>query len=97
MGKARNLGNGGDKMNDFWNKVVKCEHKRLSPNYLEYIPCDTPYCTGYESHCLDCGIYISECGCGSNAGLSGWPYKRCLSQRLRREFPKGVAIIGGER
>ena len=71
-------------MSEFWDKVTKCKHEHLSPNYLELIPCGTPYCRGSESHCLDCGVYISECGCNSNNGLSGWPYKRDLAQRRGR-------------
>ena len=60
----------------FWERVGNCEHKNLSPNYLEYIYCSTPYCSGHEVHCLDCGAYISECGCGCNNGISGWSNKR---------------------
>jgi hypothetical protein len=56
-----------------WKKVKRCKHKNLSPDYLGHIYCDTPYCEGSEDHCLDCGVFISTCGCGSNNGMSGWP------------------------
>jgi len=60
----------------FWAKVVNCKHENLSPNYSEPIYCSTPYCCGSEDHCLDCGVYISTCGCGYNNGMSGWSNKR---------------------
>ena len=63
-------------LSKFWDKVLKCEHKNLDPNYYEHVSCGTPYCSGHETHCLDCGVYISECGCGFNNGMSGWPYRR---------------------
>jgi len=63
-------------MNKFWKKVEKCEHKNLSPNYCEPLYCATPYCEGYETHCLDCGVFITHCGCGYENGMSGWPDKR---------------------
>jgi len=75
-------------MSEFWDKVMKCEHKRLSPNYLESYGCGTPYCSAWETHCLDCGVYITECGCGSWNGLSGWPERRHRSVRHRRERRK---------
>ncbi len=56
----------------FWDKVTECKHKNISPNYCEHIYCETPFCFGYELHCLDCGVYISECKCGYCNGLSGW-------------------------
>ena len=68
-------------MSNFWDKVMKCKHENLSPDYCEYIPCGTPYCSGCEEHCLDCGVYISNCGCGSNYGMSGWPEKRWKNKK----------------
>lgn len=65
----------GEIMN-FWDKVKKCRHKNLSPDYAVPIYCQTPYCGGDEAHCLDCGVFISKCGCGYNNGMSGWPQKR---------------------
>ena len=59
-------------MRKFWNKVNKCKHKNISPIYYKVIFCGTPHCSGYEEHCLDCGVYISKCGCGYCNGLSGW-------------------------
>lgn len=60
----------------FWDKVDKCSHENLSPDYYEGVPCWTPYCGGTEDHCLDCGVFISSCGCGFNNGMSGWSNKR---------------------
>lgn len=62
-------------METFWKKVHKCKHEPTS-NYLKYIYCDTPYCSCHEWHCRKCGVYISECGCGCNNGMSGWSEKR---------------------
>ena len=67
--------------NKFWDKVLKCKHENLSPSYCEHISCGTPYCGGSEYHCLDCGIYISECGCGYNNGMSGWSNRRWARRR----------------
>jgi len=63
-------------MNNFWEKVIACKHENIYPNYYEPIYCGTPYCTGYEVHCKDCGAYISECDCKSNSGISGWSNRR---------------------
>lgn len=52
----------------FWSKVENCKH--------ENVRCVTEYCNGHESHCADCGVYIQECGCGFNNGMSGWPKSR---------------------
>jgi len=62
--------------NKFWDKVLKCEHKNTSKNYCEVVYCGTPYCSGSEYHCLDCGVYFSECRCGAGNGMSGWSAKR---------------------
>jgi len=79
-------------INKFWDKVLKCKHENLNPNYYEDIYCPTPYCSGYETHCLDCGVYISECGCGYNNGMSGWPYRRrCIQEKNNL---KGVKANG---
>jgi hypothetical protein len=64
----------------FWEKVDKCDHKNMSPDYLGGVYCDTPYCGGWEERCLDCGVYITKCGCGCNNGMSGWPEKRWRKQ-----------------
>lgn len=71
-------------MDKFWERVMKCEHKNLNPNYYEYVSCWTPYCGGSEVHCLDCGVYISKCGCGSNNGMSGWPQKRHRTEEIKK-------------
>ena len=70
---------------EFWDKVSKCEHKNLDPNYYEYVPCGTPYCSGWEEHCLDCGVYITKCGCGFNNGMSGWPDSRWRELQRKKE------------
>lgn len=62
-------------MSKFWDKVGVCKHE-ATENYLENIRCSTPYCSGSEWHCKKCGVYISECDCGSNNGMSGWNNKR---------------------
>ena len=72
----------------FWDKVIKCKHKNLSPNYCVPIYCTTPYCDGDEWHCLNCGVYISECRCLSNSGMSGWSYKRWRSYQKKKEATK---------
>jgi len=63
-------------MNKFWKKVIKCNHENLSSDYYAPVYCGTPYCGGDEVHCLDCGVYISRCGCGFCNDVSGWPEKR---------------------
>lgn len=55
----------------FWDKVNKCDHERLS-NYYVNLNCATPYCSGDEVCCSDCGVYISKCKCGYCNGMSGW-------------------------
>lgn len=71
-------------MSKFWDKVDKCKHEDMSPDHFENIYCDTPYCGGQEEHCLDCGAYISSCGCGSNNGMSGWPEVRWRKIRSKK-------------
>jgi len=75
------------KADRFWRKVHRCKHENMSPDYYEYIHCETPYCGGSEEHCLDCGVFIATCGCGSNNGLSGWSEKRHKKIRFK-EFIK---------
>lgn len=61
---------------DFWEKALRCKHHNLYPNYLYVFNCDTPYCHGEETHCKDCGAFITKCGCGYNNGISGWSLQR---------------------
>ena len=68
---------------DFWTKVENCKHENLSPNYYETIACRTPYYGGSEVHCLDCGVYISSCGCGFCNGMSGWPNRRHRNKKKK--------------
>jgi len=72
----------------FWDKVLKCTHKNMNPDYCEPIPCWTPYCSGWEEHCLDCGVYITKCGCGFNNGMSGWSDTRWRRHEKRKRFTK---------
>ena len=60
----------------FWDRAKKCKHENISSNYNIYIPCSTQYCEGSEFHCLDCGVYISECHCMAHNGMSGWSNKK---------------------
>jgi hypothetical protein len=71
-------------MSKFWDKIDKCKHKNLNPDYIEGIYCHTPYCGGDEVHCDDCGVFISQCGCGSNNGMSGWSENRWQAQRRKK-------------
>lgn len=66
-------------MNAFWDKVLECKHDDLYEDYIEQVPCSTPYCSGFEVHCKDCGVYISKCGCMTENGMSGWSRKRWLN------------------
>ena len=67
----------------FWDRVDKCKHDNLYEDYCEELYCSTPYCTGYEVHCKDCGVYISKCGCGSENGMSGWSSKRWKKRSVK--------------
>jgi hypothetical protein len=71
-------------MNKFWKKVVACSHKNLAPDYLIMISCPTPYCSGEEIHCLDCGVYIQKCGCGYSNGMSGWSHYRIVKAERKK-------------
>ena len=74
---------------EFWNRVSKCEHTNTSPNYLTVFRCDTPYCEVEESHCLDCGVFISKCGCGFSNGMSGWPERRNRNNQHKKRKQAG--------
>jgi hypothetical protein len=63
-------------MSSFSDKVIACKHEHLSEDYYEYISCGTDYCSGEEVHCLDCGAYITKCGCGAENDFSGWSIAR---------------------
>ena len=68
-------------MSKFWDKVCECEHKNLYDDYFEYIYCDTPLCSGNETHCKDCGVFIVTCDCMSSNGMSGWSNRRWIKTR----------------
>lgn len=68
----------------FWERVEACDHENLSPDYAVGFRCGTPYCRGDEYHCLDCGVYITKCGCGYNDGMSGWSDGRWRTYRKKR-------------
>jgi hypothetical protein len=59
----------------FWERVAECNHDNLT-DYYEPLDCPTPYCSGCEVHCKDCGVFISKCKCGYNDSLDGWSRKR---------------------
>lgn len=63
----------------FWDKVEKCKHKNFSSDYSEDVYCGTPWCDGVESHCLDCGVFITECDCHCEDGMSGWSIRRRMN------------------
>lgn len=67
-------------MSKFWQRVRECDHESISPDYAPHVYCPTPYCSGTERHCLDCGVYLTECKCGWNNGMSGWPWRRWLKR-----------------
>lgn len=67
------------RVSKFWDKVLKCEHKNLYPDYYEGWSCSGAGhvgCMASEYHCKDCGVYFSECGCHTDEGMSGWPWRR---------------------
>ena len=72
----------------FWDKVHKCKHENISPNYFDVINCPTPYCQGDEYHCLDCGVYITVCHCKYMNGMSGWPDKRKKYEKRQNKSTK---------
>lgn len=71
-------------MNKFWKKVLECKHDNISPDYYNFVDCNTDYCDASEQHCLDCGIYIIDCSCGVT-GMSGWSTKRWNTHRRKKE------------
>jgi len=70
---------------DFFEKLHGCKHLNRDPDYCEPFSCSTPYCSGWEDHCLDCGAYISVCGCGSENGISDKPYWKDYKERWQRD------------
>lgn len=80
----------------FWYRAHRCKHQNLSPVYSETIRCGTPYCSGQEVHCLDCGAFITTCGCGFLTGMSGWSESRHHKQRQKRDA-QFVDALGGEK
>lgn len=60
---------------DFWDRVHACAHtdEDRSKTHSKLLRCPTPGCSGSESRCLACGVYISRCGCGYLDGMDGWP------------------------
>ena len=75
-------------MSKFWDKALKCEHKNLYPDYLEYINCSTPYCSGSEVHCKSCGVFISSCKCMCNNWMDGWSMSRRRAHEQKIEFQR---------
>lgn len=75
-------------MSKFWDKVSKCKHENISKTFNSFEVCWTEYCNLTETHCLDCGVYITNCQCGFCNGLSGWPESRHKTQRRNRKGKK---------
>jgi len=48
--------------------------------------CSTPYCTWWEYRCAKCHWYVTECPCGSSAGVSRISHAqwRAIRRRQRR-------------
>ena len=67
-----------------WGKTSTCKHENKYGDYLMMGSCGTPYCSWEEFHCRDCGAYVSECGCGCENGMSGWPRSRHRTERIKR-------------
>lgn len=80
-----------DNQEIFWKKVDKCSHENLSEDYFVNIGCWTPYSTGDESHCLDCGVYIGKCAAGCCDGMSGWPFSRWETHNKSCSERRGIA------
>ena len=68
---------------DFWGRVEKCDHKNET-GYYEHVSCSTPTCGGSETHCADCRVYLSTCGCLSSDGMSGWSQARRAAWRKNK-------------
>ena len=67
----------------FWDRVEACKHENLT-DYCDSRGCGTPYCdSSTVVHCRDCGVYIEDCRCGTNNGMSGWPAARW--SRIQRQ------------
>lgn len=75
-----------------YEKKMKCKHENLYENYCVEFPCSTPYCSGYEVHCRDCGAYISTCKCGHNNGISKWSHKRWKAEYEKKNKKKNCDI-----
>ena len=67
----------------FWGKASKCKHENLT-DYAWPIYCSTAFCGGLETHCKDCGVFISHCPCGFNNGLDGWSLERRRNHDQKR-------------
>lgn len=55
-----------------WIKAMTCKHE----NITDYCVRACGICGGSEYHCKDCGVFFTDCKCGSNSGMSGWPAKK---------------------
>lgn len=67
----------------FWTRAMKCSHKNFTSYYYRF-HCGTPFCSGIESHCKDCGAFIASCLCGEGSGVSGWSYRRWRKREQNR-------------
>ena len=60
---------------DFWSKVGECKHEP-SKDHFVLVGCVTEFCSGSETRCAKCKVYITECSCGYMNEMSGWTRKR---------------------
>lgn len=66
---------------DLWKRAAKCNHENRTEHYRNG-RCGTDYCDGWtETHCRDCGIFITACPCGSNNSFDGWSWKQRRAHR----------------
>ena len=70
----------------FWEKVENCKHGNADyTDACSIIRCPTPYCSGDETKCLDCGAYIIKCDCGFMNSVSGWSMARLNRYQQKKE------------
>lgn len=55
-----------------WRKASRCKHKHIT-GYVASGSCENEpnACGGWsEIHCRDCGVFVTDCYCKYNAGIS---------------------------
>jgi len=63
-----------------WGKHVDDGH------YYAGGRCSTPYCTWWEYRCAKCGWFVSDCLCGSSAGVSRISHAQWTAIRRRQRM-----------